>query len=475
MEPKSFQFISLAEVATQDHATLAMLHAGTTGAYNKRIQSMSELSWEYGETIRKQAASVKRFALNNLANLLEQAESNMLKNGMKVLWAIDATEACQHILNIATEHGVRSVTKSKSMLTEEIELNIALGSRGIDVVETDLGEYILQLNDEPPGHIVAPIIHKSKESIRDIFVSKIGMPHTDDAREIAHFAQVKLREAFLKSDMGITGGNFIIAETGSIGLVSNEGNARMVTCMPNVHVVVVGIEKVIATVEDYALLNQVLTRSATGQKMAVYTHLINGPRRENEIDGPSQVYIIFVDNGRSNIYNTNYNEVLACIRCGACLNACPVYRVVGGKTYGWVYSGPIGAVLTPLMIGLDHASELPFASSLCGACKEACPVDINIPKMLVELRRDIVISKKNKRNLDFGMKIWSFTIETLFKYTIGVKLASLISNIFKLKFFDHPIRNWTRYRTVPSIANQMFREKWRKRFSNGITENRRER
>ncbi|MEO1647018.1 MAG: lactate utilization protein B, partial [Chloroflexota bacterium] len=343
---------------------------------------------EHGEKMRQQAAEAKRRSLRQLPDLLEQAEQTLTENGVTVLWAETAEEARQHVLKIAQEHGSQSIAKSKSMATEEIALNDALIANGLDVIETDLGEYILQLNEEHPSHIVTPVIHKSKDDIRAIFQEKLDMPYIEEAEPMVAFARGKLREKFLNADMGVTGANFIIAETGSLCLVMNEGNGRMVTTMPDVHVAVVGIEKVIANMQDYATLTQVLPRSGTGQNLTVYTNIINGTCDDG---GPEHMYVIFLDNGRSEIYsNPKYTEALACIRCGACLNACPVYRSTGGHAYGWVYGGPIGAVITPLLEGIDTATPLPNASSLCGSCKQVCPVDIDIPRMLLDLRHDIV-------------------------------------------------------------------------------------
>ncbi len=367
MKNQAGQFVQRAAVAVTDTQVRAAVAQGTHTAYRKRQIAMGETSPEHGEAMRQQSAAIKRHALNNLADLLEMAETRMQANGIQVLWAADAAEARLQVLEIARRHDAHMIVKSKSMVTEEIALNDALEAEGIETIETDLGEYILQLNQEPPSHIVAPVIHKSKESIRQIFETRIQMPPTDDAAVMAHYARLQLlRAAFLSADMGVSGGNFIIAETGTVCLVTNEGNGRMVTSLPRVHVAVVGIEKIVATLEDYATLTQVLPRSATGQKMSVYTHMINGPRRQEDGDGPEQVYVMLVDNGRSNIYTTGYAEALACIRCGACLNACPVYEVAGGHSYGWVYPGPIGAVVTPLLTGMENATPLPYASSLCG-------------------------------------------------------------------------------------------------------------
>ena len=279
--------------------------------------------------MRQQAAAIKRDALNRLPELLKQAEETMQANGITVLWAVDAAEANRLVLDIAKRHNVRSAVKSKSMVTEEIGLNQSLESASIDVLETDLGEFIVQLGEETPSHIVVPVVHKTKESIRQLLIEEANMSPTDDTEEMANFARDYLRQPFLTADMGISGGNFIVAETGTICFVSNEGNIRLVTSLPRIHVALVGIEKVIATGEDYATLTQLLPRSATGQTMTVYTHMVNGPRRDNETDGPEHVYVIFVDNGRSQIYSSDYGEALACIRCGACLNVCPVYGKIG--------------------------------------------------------------------------------------------------------------------------------------------------
>jgi L-lactate dehydrogenase complex protein LldF len=463
MQNQANQFIEAAKIALADPDLRASVAKATRTAYSKRQLMMSETSSEHGEAMRQQAALLKRHALNNLADLLEEAEAKMQANGIEVLWAADAEEARRHVLDIARKHASKKVIKSKSMLTEEIALNDALEAAGIQSIETDLGEYILQLNHEAPSHIVAPVIHKSKESIGRIFEREIQMPPTDDAAEMGRYARVVLREAFLSGDLGITGGNFIIAETGTICLVTNEGNGRMVTCLPPVHIAVVGIEKIVATLEDYATLTQVLPRSATGQKLSVYTHMINGPRRKADQDGPQHVYVILVDNGRSDIYNTGYAEALACIRCGACLNACPVYEAVGGHAYGWVYPGPIGAVVTPLLTGLENASPLPYASSLCGACKQVCPVDIDIPRMLLDLRHDLVEKGQAERIWDLGMQLWEFGNRSPTLFQLGGKLAAFAARTFSLNTLPGPLKGWTDYRAFPPFAQKSFHAMWKER------------
>ena len=463
MKNQANQFVQRVAVAVTNPDVRAAVAQGTHNANRKRQIAMGETSLEHGETMRQQAAAIKRHALNHLADLLEAAEANMQSNGIQVLWAADAAEARAHVLEIARKHDVHRIVKSKSMVTEEIALNEGLEAEGIETIETDLGEYILQLNQEPPSHIVAPVIHKSKESIRQIFETRIHMPPTDDAGEMARYARVQLRAAFLSADLGISGGNFIIAETGTICLVTNEGNGRMVTSLPRVHVAVVGIEKIVATLEDYVTLTQVLPRSATGQKMAVYTHMINGPRRPGDEDGPEQVYVVLVDNGRSNIYTSGYTEALACIRCGACLNACPVYEVAGGHSYGWVYPGPIGAVVTPLLTGMENATPLPYASSLCGSCKQVCPVDIDIPRMLLDLRNDLVEAGQTEKVWDLGMQAWAFGTRSPALFRLAGIAAGLATRLFPDAKLPGPLGGWSKYRKNPSFAKKPFRTLWAER------------
>jgi len=463
MKVQSNNFIPTAQIAIHDADLQTAVTTGTNSAFTKRQAAMYAVSQEHGQTLRQQAAAIKRHALNNLPELLEQAEANMQANGIQVLWAVDAAEANQHVLEIADRHQVRSAVKSKSMVTEEVGLNHALEAANIDVLETDLGEYIVQLGEETPSHIVAPIVHKTKDSIRDLLIAKADMPPTDDVNEMTRFARQTLRQKFLAADMGVSGGNFILAETGSIGLVMNEGNGRMVTSLPRVHVALVGIEKIVSTVADYALLTQVLPRSATGQTMTVYTHMVNGPRRPNEPDGPEHVYVILVDNGRSQIYNSNYAEALACIRCGACLNGCPVYQVAGGHAYGWVYSGPIGAVITPLLTGLENASPLPHASTLCGMCKQVCPVDIDIPRMLLDLRHELVQQGQSDTVWNLGMKAWAFGNRSPGRFVFGGKAAAKVTNLLKPKALPGPLGGWTRYRATPKFAPKSFHQLWQER------------
>ncbi len=461
-EVQSNNFIALADVALHNEDLQHAIGDGTRAAYYKRLDTMFAHSNEHGEFMRQQSAEAKRRALRHLPDLLEKSERNLKKNGFRVEWAEDAAQANQLVLDIARRHDVKTVTKSKSMLSEELGTNHAMEAAGLRVVETDLGEYIIQLSGETPSHIVGPVMHKTKAEIRDVFVRELDMEPTDDAAEMVAFARKMLREVFLNADMGISGGNFLIAETGSIGLVMNEGNGRMCTSMPRVHVALVGIEKLVDTVEDYATLTQVLSSSSTGQKLTVYTNIINGPRRHNEEDGPEHAYVILVDNGRSDIYATKYAEVLTCIRCGACQNACPVYRTMGGHAYGWVYGGPIGAVLTPLFVGLENATPLPHASSLCGSCKEVCPVDIDLPRMLLDLRWDLVQQGETKVGWDVAMKMWAIGMTSPTRFNLGGAAARAGQHIMG-DYLPGVLGNWTKHRDFPDFAPKSFRQLWKER------------
>lgn len=463
MKVTANNFIPAAKVALMDQDMRSSVLSATMTAFDKRIKMMYEAGHQHGEAVRSQAAQAKRRALRRLPELLEQAEANLVANGAHVLWALTAEDANRHVMEIALRHQARTVVKSKSMISEEIELNEVLEADGIEVLETDLGEYILQLNQEPPSHIVTPIIHKSEEDVRELFVRELGMPPTGDSRTMAMLSRQVLRPKFLLGEMGITGGNFIVAETGTLCIVTNEGNGRMVTTLPPVHVALVGIEKIVETLEDFATLTQVLSRSATGQAMTVYTHMYNGPRRAGEEDGPEHMYVILVDNGRSDIYATEYAEVLTCIRCGACMNACPVYRSTGGHAYGWVYPGPIGAVLTPLLKGLENAKPLPHASSLCGACKEVCPVDIDLPKMLLDLRHDLYVRGEVEGSLRLGLKLWAIANRSPGLFEMGGRLARVFLGLIPPDRVPGPLSGWTKYRSLPSFADQPFRRQWRQR------------
>ena len=462
LEAQSNNFIALADIALRNQDLQHAIGDGTRTAYYRRLDTMFAHSDEHGEFMRQQAAEAKRRALRELPDLLEQAEVNLRKNGYQVEWAEDAAQANQLVLDIARRHKVQTVTKSKSMLTEELGTNQVMEAAGLHVVETDLGEYIIQLANETPSHIVGPAMHKTKAEIRDVFVRELDMAPTDNPEEMVAFARRMLREDFLSADMGISGGNFLIAETGSIGLVMNEGNGRMCTSLPRVHVALVGIEKIVDTVEDYTTLTQVLPSSSTGQKMTVYTNILNGPGRADEGDGPEHAYVILVDNGRTDIYATKYAEVLSCIRCGACQNACPVYRAMGGHAYGWVYGGPIGAVLTPLLVGLENARPLPQASSLCGSCKQVCPVDIDLPRMLLDLRWDLVRAGESKAGWGAAMKMWAIGMTSPTRFALGGKAARAGQSVMG-DYMPGLLGNWSKHRDFPDFAPKPFRQLWESR------------
>jgi L-lactate dehydrogenase complex protein LldF len=464
MELDSNSFVQSATIAIQDPHLQTALERGTGNANERRIVAMGELP--QAQALRQQARAAKLRALHELPDLLEQIEAKLTARGGHVLWATNAEEARRHIIEICRKHSVKRAVKSKSMVTEEIELLPALEQAGIDMVETDLGEYIVQIHHSHPSHIVMPVMHMTKEQIRDVMMRETDMPYTDDAEDMTAHAREVLRQRYLDADMGMSGGNFLIAETGTVVVVCNEGNARLSTGMPRVHVAVVGIEKVIPTWEDFATLIQLLPRSATGQRMTVYVNCFNGPAAHAEADGPEHFYLVLIDNGRTNIYASEYTEALACIRCGACLNTCPIYQSVGGLAYGSVYSGPIGSIVTPLLKGIENAAPLPFASSLCGACKSACPVDINIPDMLLMLRRDL--QHVQEPYLQAGMKGYGFAFRHPLLYQLGGKLAGLASraaasvtggdHIDQLPF---PFDGWTDKRDFPPFAPQSFHEWWR--------------
>jgi len=389
MTASTGEFRREAAVAVADAHLQAALETATGRFRTAREIVLAELP--DADRLRDHLKAVRAATIANLAGYLEQFEQNATAAGAHVHWARDAAEASAIVTRLARERGVTLAAKSKSMATEEIHLNDALLAAGVTPVETDLGEWILQLAGEPPYHIIAPAIHKTRDQVAALFVQETGAPLPDDnIPTLTATARRELRQRFLDAGMGISGGNIAVAETGSIVLVTNEGNGRMVTSLPPVHVAVIGIEKVAPTWNDAAAWLALLARSATGQPLSIYTTVITGPARAGDPDGPEEVHVILLDNGRSRLLDTAYEEILQCIRCGACLNICPVYREAGGHAYASPYSGPIGAVITPLLFGLENYPALPHASTLCGACQDVCPVRIDLPRMLLELRAEEV-------------------------------------------------------------------------------------
>jgi L-lactate dehydrogenase complex protein LldF len=364
---------------------------------------------------------------------------------------------------------VKKAIKSKSMVSEEMALNHALESVGVQVIETDLGEYILQINNnESPSHIIAPVVHKDKEEISDLFARVHRKPRLTDIAEMAHEAREVLRPHFLSADMGITGGNFVIAETGSVAVVTNEGNEGMCTIMPpKVHVVVTGIEKVLPTLEDFATVMRLLPRSATGQSISNYVSLLTGPRAEGELDGPEHMYFVLVDGGRTGLVGTEFQEMMRCIKCGACMNHCPVYQKIGGHSYGWVYPGPMGSVLTPMYAGIEKALDLPQASTLCGECQVVCPVKIPLPDLLRKLRE-----KEMERNLRpmherLGLSLWAFFAKRPALYRLATQMGVRVLRMMggsKQSISSLPLgKGWTDYREMPAPTGKTFRELYRQR------------
>ncbi|MCX7424906.1 MAG: lactate utilization protein B [Planctomycetia bacterium] len=410
---------------------------------------------------REAAHRVKRHAVANLDKLLVEFERNISARGVTVLWAKDAEEANRLVIGIAKEHNVKSVVKSKTMVSEEMELNHALADEGIRAIETDLGEYLVQLAGQRPTHIVTPAMHLSAEDCGKLFAEKLGEPFTAEHRALTDIARRHLREEYLQAGMGISGVNFALADTGAIAVVENEGNAGLSTSAPPVHVALMGIEKVIPSIDYLPVFWNLLGRAATGQKLTTYTHLIHGPTPGRKL------YVIILDNGRTNlIADPHTRNALGCIRCGACLNNCPVYRRVGGWAYGWVYPGPIGAIITPMLVGLDPAGKLPFASSLCGACAEVCPVKVDIAHELVHLRHRAVNEPSPARSIweRLMWKGWAFAMAGPVRYRLtmlGVRIGVRVA-----KFLPwHPLQlgAWTRGRELPKVPGPAFRQLWKEK------------
>lgn len=475
METKKLRFEKDSEVALKNQNLQKALRNATDRFRIVREKAMREKATsEFGEweNLRTKAREIKKNTIEHLNQYLEIFEENVIKAGGTVHWAIDGNEACRIILDIAHKFNVRSVVKSKSMATEEIELNHAFEGAGIKVVETDLGEYIIQLAKERPSHILAPAIHKTKDNIAELFSDKLNVPYYSEPEQLTKVAREKLRSEFLSADMGVSGVNFAIAETGTIVIVENEGNARLTTTIPKIHVALMGIEKVIPHFEDLAIFLDVLVRSATGRKISAYVSFITGPRRNSDLDGPEEFHLVIMDNGRSKILaHEETRESLYCIRCGACLNVCPVYRKVGGHSYGWIYSGPIGAIITPQLLGIDKAPDLPFASSLCGACKDVCPVKIDIPRVLLELRARVVEGKKENRRVGAGLiqhlavRLWRLSMENKSIYSLVSSLSYYAQKPWlqdgKLRSLPFPFSRWTKHRDFPPVSKTPFRKRWK--------------
>jgi L-lactate dehydrogenase complex protein LldF len=417
------------------------------------------------EELRDRSRAIRLHALSHLDRLLAHFADQVTNLGGVVHFAVDAEEANQIVAEILARTGSRLVVKSKSMVSEEIELNAHLEGEGVEVVETDLGEFIVQLGDDTPSHIIAPVLHLTRQDVGQLFHEKLGVGYTEDPTELNEIARAYLREIFLKADAGISGVNMAIAESGSVVLVTNEGNGRLTTTAPRVHIALMGMERIVSRWEDAAVVLEVLARSATGQRLSVYTNVISGPRREGDPDGPEEIHVVIIDNGRSEILGGPTAEILACIRCGACLNVCPVFRTVGGHAYGTVYSGPVGAIVTPGLHGMEPWWELPYASTLCGACEEVCPIRIQIPSMLLQLREQAASEGRLPGWLNVGMRRYAQTTSDPKKWRSAKKWASRLSALVASKGWIRripgPGRGWTRYRDMPRPASESFSEWWR--------------
>jgi len=459
---RSIPFRQRADRAMQDVLLQEALTIATTKFIGLRREAFA--GFPEGEGLRDAAREIKEATLQHLDRYLEQLVENVERLGGRVHYATTPEEARAIILDIARQAGARIAVKSKSMATEEIHLNEALEAAGITPVETDLGEYIIQLAHERPSHIIAPAIHKTKGQIADLFTKELGRTVAADPEALTKLARGELRAKFLEADLGITGANFAVADTGTVVLVTNEGNGRMVTSLPRVHVAVMGVEKVVPSLTDLMVFLAILAKSATGQKLSVYTTLVQGPRRAGELEGPEEFHLVLLDNGRIAQLAGPLREALYCLRCGACLNVCPVYRQIGGHAYGHTYPGPIGILLTAMLNGPGAVKDLAHASSLCGACADACPVRIDIPRMLIELRREV----DEKRIAPWTERIvfkafgWLLTRPALYR------LAASVGRLLQRPFVrDGAIRSlplfgdWTRTRDLPMVARRTFRERWR--------------
>jgi len=428
-----------------------------------------------GPGLRRKAHEIRMKAVLNLDSLLERLSEKIRSRGGHVFFAKDAHEAVKYCLDTAKRNNVRLAVKGKSMLSEEIGLNDAFAAAGIEVAETDLGEYIIQLAGERPSHIIAPAIHKTRNEIGLLFSEKLGIPFTTDPGTLTKAARKALREKFLSAQMGITGCNIACAETGHITVVSNEGNIRMSSTLPKVHVALMGMERITERLSDHDILFRLLSRGAAAQKMAGYVSYIGGPRPADQADGPDEFHLVIIDNGRAKILaDEEFREMLCCIRCGACLNMCPVYGKIGGHAYGYAYSGPVGAVVTPLLKGINRAKDLCLGETLCGACRDACPVDIDLPRMLLLLRSKLAdgdlkwdVRRENPaEKIMYGM--WSGIVSRRWTYDVMLGLSRKVLKPFAGKdgmISSLPLfmKGWTGSRDMKPLAKESFISQWRKR------------
>jgi L-lactate dehydrogenase complex protein LldF len=463
------QFKRNAAEALRDAPLQRALRNVETGFIEKRAGAAAKLP-EF-EALRDSAREIKDHTLAHLDLYLEAYEERVTTAGGIVHWAATADEACEAVLAICRKVGARTATKGKSMIAEEIGLNARLEAAGIAPIETDLGEYIIQLRGEMPSHIIAPAVHLNKDQVESDFRRvHTGLdPNRDLSEPVQLLTEARqiLRERFLAADVGITGANFLVAETGTSIIVTNEGNGDLTQILPKVHIVIASIEKLVPTLEDASQILRVLARSATGQELSVYTTFSTGPRRPGDPDGPEEYHVVLIDNGRSSMLGSEFQEMLRCIRCGACMNHCPVYHAVGGHAYGWVYPGPMGAVLTPSLIGVDKAGHLPNASTFCGRCESVCPVRIPLPKLMRHWREREFERHLSPATVRSGLAFWAFAAKRPWLYRFGTMIAMRALALFSRRsgrFSRLPFAGgWTGYRDFPAPEGATFQERWKQR------------
>lgn len=454
---ESFIAKSTEKAADKDHRRKINFNIGR---YNAVVPKGKE-QFSNVNLAREKAKNIKWKALENLDKMLESFEAKVIKRGARVIWAEDAKQALEEIGKICAEKNCKTLVKSKSMVTEEIHLNKFLEKQGIASIETDLGEYIQQLDGEPPYHIVTPAMHKSKEDVAKLFADKLGTDPGLTPAQLTQVARQVLRKKYTEAEVGITGANFILADIGGIAITENEGNARLSCSMPKTHIVVAGIEKVIPSINDLALFWPLLATYGTGQRVTVYNTIITGPRQDGETDGPDEMYVILLDNGRTNILaNEKTRESLYCIRCGACLNACPVYKNIGGHSYETTYSGPIGAVITPHLKQMDEWKHLSYASSLCGNCTEVCAVKINLHELLLENRHKAVDEGYSRFAERTGWKFWKQAM-------LRRSLMNMGNARIKNWVVNSLLKGWKEHRSEIKFPKKSFNQLWREKYGNG--------
>lgn len=446
------------------------IYTSTGRLVEKRKNSIAEELLPDFQELRTHANALKRHTIENLDYYLDLFEKNVEAHGGKVVYCETGTDVADFVLSLAKQRGAKLLVKSKSMTTEEIHLNERVEHHGLEPVETDLGEYIIQLAGERPYHIVAPALHKTRYDVADIFTERLGVEKETAPERQTMIARAVLREKFLSADIGITGANFLVADSGAVVVIENEGNGRLSSSAPKIHIAVAGIEKLIPRAQDLGTFLKVLGRSATGQPLTSYTSFLSGPRRGSEVDGPEEFYVVLLDNGRTKLLEVpERRQSLYCIRCGACLNHCPVYRKIGGHNYPWVYSGPIGAIITPQFHGVAKDPWLPYASSLCGACGEVCPVKIDIPKLLLDLRADVTAHKKrNGWTVErIGYAAFAYITVRPKLYRLLGRLAAKLSPSGRWKrsfpIAVGPVKGWLSQRDLPVPARRSFRDLWKER------------